>query len=173
MKIETLAQALTYIPEYILLVPGVDKWKEGDEWLFTQVDPDIRDKQHDWRKIRPLNVGASVGNLDAARRPIPLSIREAEARWLLYNSLATVPARLELDRWEYSLGTDGFLTAHMNEGFGFPEGEGEAELCGLRGFESKKAAMDAVLLFGGEQAVIQMLIEGQGALMRWIVENRV
>lgn len=74
-KITTVAEALSLVPEFWPLVPGVDKWREGDEYFS---------KHEGWLFVHHMNykilceIGAIVRH-EAARRPVPKSVREAEA----------------------------------------------------------------------------------------------
>jgi hypothetical protein len=92
---KTLAEALTLVPTHFPLVPGVDKWKEGDE-SFIQPMNKTKDKAF-WLKVGSFCIGRIITeerisghsiDMVIARRPIPQSVREAEAyRYLMDGDL--------------------------------------------------------------------------------------
>lgn len=166
MKITTMTEALSLVPEYWPLVPGVDKWKEGDEYLYSwhEEGDNWYDVRYEWKKYEPEDLhlsGPFSVTSNYARRPIPQSIREAEARWILYMALT-----------EPSLGGTGYV-------FNFCGEEGRewfdiifTDAMGGRMFKDKDAAREAVALLGSHTEIIQMLTEGPGALWRWVAEMR-
>lgn len=80
MKPTTLEQALKLVPEYVLLRPGVDVWRDGDEKYWDEMG---------WAEPQPLTIiGKKVQ--DVGRRPIPAEVREAMAWWIIFTA--------ELDR---------------------------------------------------------------------------
>jgi len=182
MKITTMTEALSLVPEYWPLVPGVDKWREGDQ-------PCIVERTHliagEWQYHsewgRPLGaknhlIGQELQPEYIGRRPIPQSVREAEARWILYNSMAKVEPLLHLDRWEFSLNYENRLILTFNESLTTPDASKpwttQRELHSLKGFASEAAGWAFRGLVGGEEVVIQMLTEGPGSLWRWVAEMR-
>lgn len=160
MKIETLEAALDLIPKYWPLEPGKDRWKEGDE-AFTP--------NSGWNAVfkSPLSLVGSdyKGELVLGRRPIPESVRLAEAKWILYDSLAPIePNQLGVllqaePPFEYP---EKWSIYHYHTTYNY----------GIRKFESGYKANEFIKLFGGESAVIEMLTQGRGALWRWVMENR-
>ena len=69
----THSEALDLIPTHIYLIPGKDRWQEGDEFFI-----------HTWNK--KLNfIGTVVGDYEAGRRPIPEAVRQDMALGLLYS----------------------------------------------------------------------------------------
>lgn len=162
MKITTMAEALPLVPEYWPLVPGVDKWREGDEAPYVSLKR--------WGAVPSNWHGEPVNDIEIGRRHIPQSVREAEARWILYSALAAVAPLAEWDK----LPAQFILTVYgrADEGDVHLDIESEPQFNGLRSFDGQEAAYKAIKVLGGEQAVIQMLTEGPGALWRWVAEMR-
>lgn len=154
MKITTMAEALSLVPEYWPLVPGVDKWDSQDEWYFEKVG---------WETIGTNWDGKPVDCI--GRRHVPQSVREAEARWILYNSLADGKPQ----EFYYAL----LLVPDIEDDESLSIAIGEISYgSSAPTFSTKEKAKCAFKILGGESAVIQMLTEGPGALFRWVEENR-
>lgn len=82
---KTLQEALTLVPTHLPLVPGVDKWKKGDEWLkFHTRGYSYPFQWHEMKSEKDYD-----GHITCeARRPVPQSVREAEAyRYLMDGDL--------------------------------------------------------------------------------------
>lgn len=168
MKITTMTEALSLVPEYWPLVPGVDKWRDGDEYFTRNDASGWRKFEHNsWQMLG--EIGGTISH-PVARRAIPQSVREAEARWILYSALAAVAPLAEWDK----LPAQFILTVYgcTDEGDVHLDIESEPQFNGLRSFDGQEAAYKAIKVLGGEQAVIQMLTEGPGALWRWVAEMR-
>lgn len=148
MKITTIAEALSLVPEFWPLVPGVDKWREGDEyfsrhegWLFVH---------HMSYKIL-CEIGAIVRH-EAARRPIPQSVREVEAFWILFKEL----------RFEYYPSSQVKVFSARSQ----DNGVLICTDCAWGLFPTD------ITKLGGVEKINQTLIEGHGALWRWVAEMR-
>ena len=89
----TLQQIKDSLPKYRYLTPGVDVWREGDEY-FSKYDGDWIKAVHMSTKIL-CEMGTLV-SYRAVRRPIPDEVLENQAFWVLYNKLATVDPNLSL-----------------------------------------------------------------------------
>jgi len=155
MKITTMTEALSLVPEYWPLVPGVDKWREGDQFFSSGIR---------WAAVSvPHWIGQDVG--ENCRRPIPQSVRDAEARWVLYQALA--------DGAPQEYGYCFLLLPDIEDDGSLSIAIGEVQYGGSsRTFSLKEKAKKAYDRLGGEQAVIQILTEGPGALWRWVAEMR-
>lgn len=178
---KTLQEALILVPTHWPLVPGVDKWKEGDEYCLTEA---VKLAKAGWQKIGDGAVGLELPTKDCetrggwfivetvigigvriasdyiARRPTPQSVREAEARWILYNSLTK------------SIHESGFVPEWMPHGLETLIAVMPENMDGRRVFETQEDVYDFAKLIGGDQAIREMLTEGPGALWRWVEENR-
>lgn len=77
---KTLQEALTLVPTYWPLVPGMDKWKEGDEYRLIGGDLG-------WRPGDYTDLTGAISGKYEARRFIPQSVREAEAIWAIISQL--------------------------------------------------------------------------------------
>ena len=163
-EIKTLEDALALVPEYWYLTPVMDKWREGDEVLIEWPWIERRDKSGKWQKANNLAFGDIVDRL--GRRPIPRSIRESEARWILYNSLATV-GRSVKHEWRFLLQADNWTN-----GVHLQRYQHSMDNMADPAFSSYEEMEDAISALGGETAVIQMLTCGPGALWKWAQENR-
>lgn len=163
-EITTMEEALSLVPEYWPLVEGqkvlfeTDEIFWGDTWLPVRLDSSFDRSIANYVNDRPW------------RRKIPQSVREAEARWILYSALAAVAPLAEWDK----LPAQFILTVYgrADEGDVHLDIESEPQFNGLRSFDGQEAAYKAIKVLGGEQAVIQMLTEGPGALWRWVAEMR-
>lgn len=167
MNPKTMQEALALVPEYIMLKPG-SQWREGDEELKQStlgsrwIEPfTIRDAMLAYLKIEGHQI---------ARRPIPQSVRESEARWILYNSLATVdPINFG---WIFALEAEYDEEGYVVAGHRFKKSDLNF---GMRKFPSKESAEAALKIFNtyqdGQSDLIEMLSSGPGALWRWIMES--
>ncbi len=155
----TFDKALLLVPEYIILQPGIDVWKDDDQFFHTG--------RREWWIADPN--GEIVEEL--GRRPIPESIRYSEARWLMYNSMAIVdPIN---PGWIFALEAEYDEEGYVVAGHRFKRSDLNF---GMRKFASKEAAEAALTVFNtyknGQSDLIAMLSEGPGALMRWISKER-
>lgn len=170
MKITNLDDTLKLIPEYwplVPLVPGVDKWKEEDEfylgtyWAICKFKLDkftyagkkefVRLFRGEWGWT-DLIKNEKV-NVDVARRPIPLEIQTQEARWILATELLD---RRDISALEWLLlrRTAESKSRYVEKEMGHA-GHGEI-----------------LKRLGGADAAVEMLTLGPGALWRWIAESR-
>lgn len=76
-EIKTLEDALTLVPEYWYLTPKVDKWKDGDEFADICSDAESKNILEVYWQSATNRSGDVVDRV--GRRPIPRSVREAEA----------------------------------------------------------------------------------------------
>lgn len=158
--IETIEQALSIIPKHFPLVPGVDKWKEGDK----KADSGLYGGVFLAENLDGIVFGEYVGERQLGFRPIPQEIRLQEARWALYDSLAKIDPNGNGLQFRVFVNSQGeTCLIHVSRGTGFN---------GLRQFVSPYSLGRACDLLGGESAVIEMLTRGPGALWRWVMENR-
>lgn len=141
--ITTMAEALSLVPEYWPLVPCVDKWQEGDT---EYIDSEEGYLTIDW------NCHGDLVDHDGGRRPIPQSVREAEARWILYYR--------ERVLFHESPNQDIFSTRTQDNG---------VLVVTEKMFGVYPKTIEAL---GGKPWVLQMLTEGPGALWRWVAEMR-
>lgn len=88
MKPKTIDEALKLVPEYVMLRPGVDVWKKGDEYGF------------DWIKAPSGFIGV-IAHGFSVRRPIPQHVREALAVTALQNNdePSDITAARIIGRW--------------------------------------------------------------------------
>lgn len=94
MKIETIEQALALVPTHWMLTPGVDKWALGDRRF---VGHPYRIAHNIIRKeLRYL--GQKLEEHEAGDRPIPQSVREAEARRIID---CQEPDDIDLPLWRW------------------------------------------------------------------------
>ena len=162
MRLTSLQEALALVPEYWPLNPAIDKPIDGDEWFSTNLQ---------WMEFAEGDLN-STGHLPW-RRPIPKIVREAEARWILYDALASVSPR-----------DCGWL-------FGLKPAFDSEDQCvvaehvyfctevntGIKKFSTKESARAALKLFdtmrGNDALLIEMLdSERPGALWRWVEAMR-
>jgi len=132
---KTLQESLTLVPEYFPLVPGVDKWEDGDEYCLTEA---VKLAKAGWQKIGDGAVGLELPTKDCetrggwfivetvigigvriasdyiARRPIPQNVREAEAFWILHGKPFNPPSGSKID----ALGGMDNIQEHYDEGPG-------------------------------------------------------
>lgn len=169
----TLSEIKAALPKYIYLVPGVHKWREGDERAFhseygVYFSDDIK-----------CTIGSVIPKwIDAldlevvARRPIPDEVLENQAFWVLWNKLAIIPPRLNLDRWELHIAHyDRNIVISFNEGFEYEAGQtGLFELHQLNGFESEKKARAAIPLLGEQWNIIAQMSAGD-LYSKWLMEQ--
>lgn len=168
-------EILNRLPRWHLLTPGVDVWREGDQFYdWAEYD--------DWFDCLNDMVGSITGQAvttceseegDAAigRRPIPEHVRRSEAWWALYNQLATVAPIPRFDQAHSQF----IVTLYADHsGDDNPSAvldvEEESQFNGLRGFNGSSKAYAALKVLGGEQEIIKNLQEGPGAYMRWVLE---
>lgn len=157
MQIKTFEDALSLVPEYWPLVPGMDTWKEGDEYY----DDGIR--SNGWYVVHDYNVshlGSVVDSYDIGRRPIPKDVALSEARWILYNALTK------------SVHTPGFVPEILPHSSNTVLAFEPKNLDGRRVFETREEVYEFSDLIGGQETMGQMLTEGPGALWRWVKDNR-
>jgi len=156
-------EILNRLPRWHLLTPGVDVWREGDQFYdWAEYD--------DWFDCLNDMVGSITGQAvttceseegDAAigRRPIPEHVRRSEAWWALYNKLATVgPGELAFYFESKEPDYGGLAIILFESTFSH------------RGFEARSVAELAIPILGGEAEIIKNLQEGPGAYMRWVLE---
>jgi hypothetical protein len=133
-----------------MLTPGVDRWKEGDMACGAKAAFLIAGEPQyvaDWGE--PLKadnhlIGQVLQCDYIGQRIVPQSVREAEARWILASSI--------------------------NYCIDAKEGAWADRAAWV--FDFSCLSREEVEILGGEQAVIQMLTEGPGALWRWVMETR-
>lgn len=142
---KTLQEALALVPTYWPLAPGMDKWKEGDEYRLIGGDLG-------WRPGDYTDLTGAISGKYEARRPIPQSVREAEARWILYKELRfTHYPSSQVKVYSTRVQDNGVLICTDCAWGIFP---------------------NDIENLGGVIAVQDMLTEGPGALWRWVEENR-
>lgn len=112
----TLAEALEMVPEYVMLKPGVDKWREGDEAIDCPSDELINPKYDSlWSKISWELIGTKQTNrmfhgeleydvIIAGRRPIPQEVREAMAQNLMLEKHRRYAMTNAFEAWLLSQG---------------------------------------------------------------------
>ena len=151
----TLQQIKDSLPKYRYLTPGVDVWREGDEY-FSKYDGDWIKAVHMSTKIL-CEMGTLV-SYRAVRRPIPDEVLENQAFWVLYNKLATVAPNGE-----------GFDVCYhkLLAVYDLSTGNG---MNGKRLFESQDAYHKAIPLLGGEQNIIKHLSAGD-LYSKWLGEQ--
>lgn len=151
----TLQQIKDSLPKYRLLTPGVDVWRDGDEFF------DIVDLKFD--TIAPVQFRQLVNGI-TGRRPIPDEVIDNQAFWVLYNKLATAPRHLAT--FELSMGLKG-IEVHYERLF----------KNGAPGFKTALLAEKAIPLLGGEQNIIKHLSAGDlyskwlGEQLTWNIAN--
>ncbi len=154
-------EILNRIPTHIMLVPGVHRWQDGDEW-WSDYD--------EWQTFVPGGYPDSVIEIDedmqVFRRSIPQHIRENAAWWALYNKLATIPQLQFGYLWVFHkpwhpVGEWSWvLELSDKQGFSY----------GLRKFETKEKASIAREILGGEEAIIKLLSDGD-LMSSWMGEQ--
>jgi hypothetical protein len=144
------------LPTHILLTPGVDKWRKGDEMFYDDWYPIEIETDGEW-------YGKKIGKLITARRPIPAPIREAQAWWTLYNRLATVVPDSR----------DGVIYAFVisTPKRYFLEVIKSRSLRGIRKFASEEAAKNAIPVLGGEDKISEMFSVGPGVFEQWLQDE--
>lgn len=73
----TFEQAKAKIPKHVMLQPGVDRWREGDETYWVSRH---EGNEKGWYQIMPHSFGLMPNDRDISRRPIPEEIIDAMAR---------------------------------------------------------------------------------------------
>lgn len=167
------------LPKYRYLTPGVDVWREGDEYCLTET---VKLAKPGWQKIGSgavglelptkdcemhggwfivetvIGIGVRIASDYVARRPIPDEVLENQAFWVLYNKLATVAPNGE-----------GFDVCYhkLLAVYDLSTGNG---MNGKRLFESQDAYHKAIPLLGGEQNIIKHLSAGD-LYSKWLGEQ--
>ncbi len=123
-KPKTIDEALTLVPEYIMLRPGVDVLMRGDRFPGGLAD----EGKMVWHEIMPETIGLTVPHgFQIWARPIPEPVRRAMAWWAMYNAHADRSARdygwlfyirPEIDSSEGGIvvACDGFIQTDDNHG---------------------------------------------------------
>jgi hypothetical protein len=139
------------LPTHVLLIPEVDKWRDGDEWF-----------SNGWRDFSENDVKYFPYKL-AIRRPIPAHIREAQAWWIVYNQLATV------DPYSREGVIFAFVISPNTPNRFFLEVIKSRSLRGIRKFPNEEAAKNAISILGGEEKISEMFSKGQGLYEEWLM----
>ena len=108
----TLQQIKDSLPKYRLLTPGMDVWREGDEYCLTET---VKLAKPGWQKIGSgavglelptkdcemhggwfivetvIGIGVRIASDYVARRPIPDEVLENQAFWILLHRLSPMP----------------------------------------------------------------------------------
>ena len=167
---KTLEQIRAALPTHIMLTPGVQKLKWYDElWAFEgfkkqwfAIDPATPERG--WLEKanhRIYEIGEVI-----ARRPIPPHILDNQAFWVMFDTLAEIPAYgvggwlLELERGITDFG-DIRVLIHNVRGLFYGHS---------RRFRTKDDAENAIEFLGGQNRIIKELEAGR-LYDKWLLEQ--
>lgn len=151
------------VPRWHMLTPGVDVWRENDEYLPSKQNAEWVNAWEAYGRYGIKEIASVFSS--RARRPVPEHVQRSEAWWALYNQLATVAP---IPRFDQALSR--FIITMYDVDDVHLDVEEESEIGGLRGFNGSSEAFAAIKALGGEAEIIKNLQEGPGAYMRWVLE---
>lgn len=152
----TLEQIRAALPTHIMLTENVHIWEPADEWRFDGVG---------WELIS-INWWGKPVDIGCARRPIPPHILDNQAFWVMFDTLAEIPAYgvggwlLELERGITDFG-DIRVLIHNVRGLFYGHS---------RRFRTKDDAENAIEFLGGQNRIIKELEAGR-LYDKWLLEQ--
>lgn len=158
----TLEQIRAALPTHIMLTPGVHRWRKGDEVYVLSREG--RKLLAAWEP--KLTRDKFEVDLHAARRPIPPHILDNQAFWVMFDTLAEIPAYgvggwlLELERGITDFG-DIRVLIHNVRGLFYGHS---------RRFRTKDDAENAIEFLGGQNRIIKELEVGR-LYDKWLLEQ--